>query len=98
MIAGGKDGDSKSQASSSSSHHHHQHQQQQQQDPNSIPELSVPKLSFCADGQKVDKAKLAQTEFPVIEFDGDTFRILLVAFCEIRIIYAKPNRIVFFCT
>ncbi|KAL0114068.1 hypothetical protein PUN28_011408 [Cardiocondyla obscurior] len=39
--------------------------------------LAVPRLSVCADAQKVDKAKLAQTEFDIIEFDPDTFRILL---------------------
>ncbi|CAG9823059.1 unnamed protein product [Phaedon cochleariae] len=38
---------------------------------------AVPRLSVCADAQKVDKAKLAQTEFSIIEFDSDTFRILL---------------------
>ncbi|KAG5897568.1 hypothetical protein JTB14_007280 [Gonioctena quinquepunctata] len=40
-------------------------------------QLSVPRLSVCADAQKVDRAKLAQTEFSIIEFDADTFRILL---------------------
>ncbi|KAJ2951638.1 hypothetical protein O0L34_g13796 [Tuta absoluta] len=39
--------------------------------------LAVPRLSVCADAQKVDRAKLAQTEFLIIEFDPDTFRILL---------------------
>lgn len=34
-------------------------------------------LSVCADAQKVDRAKLAQTEFTIIEFDPDTFRVLL---------------------
>ena len=43
-------------------------------DPNN-PGMS--RLSMCADAQKVDKTKLAQTEFPIIEFDGDTFAILL---------------------
>ncbi|XP_049795003.1 uncharacterized protein LOC126209928 [Schistocerca nitens] len=42
-----------------------------------IPQLAVPRLSVCADAQKVDRAKLAQTEFPIIEFDPETFRILL---------------------
>lgn len=32
---------------------------------------------MCADAQKVDRAKLAQTEFSIIEFDPDTFRVLL---------------------
>ena len=27
-----------------------------------VPELSVPRLSVCADAQKVDKSKLTQTE------------------------------------
>ena len=27
--------------------------------------------------QKVDRAKMAQTEFPIIEFEGDTFKLLL---------------------
>ena len=35
------------------------------------------RLSMCADAQKVDRTKLAQTEFPIIEFDGETFGILL---------------------
>ncbi|CAH0686267.1 unnamed protein product [Spodoptera exigua] len=39
--------------------------------------LAVPRLSVCADAQKVDRAKLAQTEFSIIEFDPETFRILL---------------------
>ncbi|XKL64913.1 hypothetical protein PGB90_004999 [Kerria lacca] len=39
--------------------------------------LAVPRLSVCADAQKIDKTKLAQTEFPIIEFDAETFRILL---------------------
>ncbi|XP_058792517.1 uncharacterized protein LOC131664988 isoform X2 [Phymastichus coffea] len=39
--------------------------------------LAVPRLSVCADAQKVDRTKLAQTEFDIIEFDPDTFRILL---------------------
>ncbi|TRY78649.1 hypothetical protein TCAL_06617 [Tigriopus californicus] len=46
-------------------------------DSSNIPQLSVPRLSVCADAQKVDRSKLAQTEFPIIEFDGETFRILL---------------------
>lgn len=37
----------------------------------------LPRLSVCADAQKVDRAKLAQTEFSIIEFDADTFRVLL---------------------
>lgn len=40
-------------------------------------QLAVPRLSVCADAQKVDRAKLAQTEFNIIEFDPETFRILL---------------------
>ncbi|KAL1138352.1 hypothetical protein AAG570_008416, partial [Ranatra chinensis] len=40
-------------------------------------QLAVPRLSVCADVQKVDRAKLAQVEFSIIEFDPDTFRILL---------------------
>ncbi|XP_039153748.1 uncharacterized protein LOC6725817 isoform X1 [Drosophila simulans] len=40
-------------------------------------QLAVPRLSVCADAQKVDRAKLAQTEFNIIEFDPDTFRVLL---------------------
>ncbi|XP_044749572.1 uncharacterized protein LOC123310202 [Coccinella septempunctata] len=42
-----------------------------------VSQLPVPRLSVCADAQKVDRAKLAQTEFSIIEFDADTFRILL---------------------
>lgn len=40
-------------------------------------QLAMPRLSVCADAQKVDRAKLAQTEFSIIEFDPDTFRVLL---------------------
>ncbi|XP_076752653.1 rap GTPase activating protein radish isoform X1 [Xylocopa sonorina] len=40
-------------------------------------QLAVPRLSVCADVQKVDRAKLAQTEFDIIEFDPKTFNILL---------------------
>lgn len=43
----------------------------------SLSQLPVPRLSVCADAQKVDRAKLAQTEFSIIEFDSETFRILL---------------------
>jgi len=39
--------------------------------------LAVPRLSVCADIQKVDRSKLAQAEFSIIEFDSDTFRLLL---------------------
>lgn len=42
-----------------------------------VAQLPVPRLSVCADAQKVDRTKLAQTEFSIIEFDPDTFRILL---------------------
>lgn len=68
--------------------------------------LAVPRLSVCADAQKVDRAKLAQTEFTIIEFDPDTFRVLLdylhTGTCpltcvsipgEIPYIYAKKNPI-----
>ncbi|XP_071749339.1 uncharacterized protein rsh isoform X3 [Lepeophtheirus salmonis] len=41
------------------------------------PSLNVPRLSVCADSHKVDRSKLAQNEFNIIEFDGETFRILL---------------------
>ncbi|XP_055608146.1 uncharacterized protein LOC129755598 [Uranotaenia lowii] len=40
-------------------------------------QLAVPRLSVCADAQKVDRTKLAQTEFTIIEFDPETFRVLL---------------------
>lgn len=40
-------------------------------------QLGVPRLSVCADAQKVDRTKLAQTEFSIIEFDPDTFKVLL---------------------
>jgi len=33
-----------------------------------VPSLTVPKLSVCADSQKVDKSKLAQTEVIDIGF------------------------------
>ncbi|XP_046430449.1 uncharacterized protein rsh isoform X1 [Neodiprion pinetum] len=42
-----------------------------------VQSLAVPRLSVCADAQKVDRAKLAQTEFDIIEFDPETFRTLL---------------------
>ncbi|XP_039293776.1 uncharacterized protein LOC111044358 [Nilaparvata lugens] len=47
------------------------------QDKAAAPQLAVPRLSVCADVQKVDRAKLAQVEFSIIEFDPETFRILL---------------------
>ncbi|GBL74425.1 Signal-induced proliferation-associated 1-like protein 1 [Araneus ventricosus] len=34
-------------------------------------------LSMCADAGKVDRAKLSQTEFNIIEFDSETFMILM---------------------
>ncbi|XP_023244034.1 uncharacterized protein LOC111641977 [Centruroides sculpturatus] len=34
-------------------------------------------LSVCADAHKVDRVKLCQTEFNIIEFDSDTFRTLI---------------------
>jgi hypothetical protein len=34
-------------------------------------------LSICADLAKIDRVKLAQTEFTIIEFDGDTFQLLI---------------------
>lgn len=34
-------------------------------------------LSICADLAKVDRGKLAQSEFTIIEFDGDTFQLLI---------------------
>ncbi|XP_037916826.1 uncharacterized protein LOC119655154 isoform X4 [Hermetia illucens] len=40
-------------------------------------QLGIPRLSVCADAQKVDRTKLAQTEFNIIEFDPETFRVLL---------------------
>ena len=39
--------------------------------------MALPKLSVCADAQKVDRNKLLQTEFSVIEFEPDTFQVLL---------------------
>ena len=39
--------------------------------------LALPKLSVCADAQKVDRNKLLQTEFHIIEFDHETFQVLL---------------------
>lgn len=35
-------------------------------DKGQIPQLAVPRLSVCADAQKVDRAKLAQTEVTII--------------------------------
>ncbi|CAB4059158.1 Signal-induced proliferation-associated 1-like protein 1,Rap1 GTPase-activating protein 2,Rap1 GTPase-activating protein 1,GTPase-activating protein DDB_G0291510 [Lepeophtheirus salmonis] len=37
------------------------------------PSLNVPRLSVCADSHKVDRSKLAQNEFNIIEFDGETY-------------------------
>ncbi|CAM1314793.1 Uncharacterised protein g6651 [Pycnogonum litorale] len=34
-------------------------------------------LSVCADAHKVDRNKLCQTEFNIIEFDSETFRLLM---------------------
>lgn len=39
--------------------------------------LEVNGLSMCADLAKIDRAKLAQSEFTIIEFDGDTFQLLI---------------------
>ena len=39
--------------------------------------MALPKLSVCADAQKVDRNKLLQTEFNIIEFEPDTFQVLL---------------------
>ncbi|KAJ6217992.1 hypothetical protein RDWZM_009149 [Blomia tropicalis] len=39
--------------------------------------VEVPGLSVCADIAKIDRNKLAQTEFTIIEFDGDTFQLLI---------------------
>ncbi|XP_075233852.1 rap GTPase activating protein radish [Lycorma delicatula] len=50
---------------------------EKEKDKGAAPQLAVPRLSVCADVQKVDRAKLAQIEFSIIEFDPDTFRILL---------------------
>lgn len=40
-------------------------------------QVTCANLSVCADAQKVDREKLAQTEFTIIEFDPETFRMLL---------------------
>ncbi|XP_031831114.1 rap GTPase activating protein radish isoform X2 [Nomia melanderi] len=40
-------------------------------------QLAAPRLSVFVNAQKVDSAKLAQTEFNIVEFDPETFRILL---------------------
>ncbi|KAK6621395.1 hypothetical protein RUM43_011701 [Polyplax serrata] len=63
---------------------------EKEKEKSNIPQLAVPRLSVCADAQKVDRTKLAQTEvsiqvscdsqvleFSIIEFDPDTFRTLL---------------------
>nr|XP_023020456.1 uncharacterized protein LOC111509018 [Leptinotarsa decemlineata] len=42
-----------------------------------LSQLPVPRLSVCANAQKVDTLKMAQTEFSIIEFDADTFKVLL---------------------
>lgn len=42
-------------------------------DPNDF----VPGVSMCADIEKIDMNKLAQTEFTIIEFDGDTMQLLI---------------------
>ncbi|CAG2159594.1 unnamed protein product [Oppiella nova] len=39
--------------------------------------VEVPGLSVCADVAKIDRTKLAQNEFTIIEFDGDTFQLLI---------------------
>ena len=39
--------------------------------------MALPKLSVCADAQKVDRNKLLQTEFNIIEFEPETFQVLL---------------------
>lgn len=37
----------------------------------------LPGLSVCADAAKIDRNKLAQTEFTIMEFDADTFQLLI---------------------
>lgn len=39
--------------------------------------VELPGLSVCADIAKIDRNKLAQTEFTIMEFDGDTFQLLI---------------------
>lgn len=39
--------------------------------------IELPGLSVCADIAKIDRNKLAQTEFHISEFDGDTFQLLI---------------------
>ncbi|KAI1295662.1 Rap1 GTPase-activating protein 1 [Halotydeus destructor] len=39
--------------------------------------VEMPGFSVCADLAKIDRNKLAQTEFTIIEFDGDTFQLLI---------------------
>lgn len=45
----------------------------EQIDPNDF----VPGVSMCADIEKIDMNKLSQTEFTIIEFDGDTMQLLI---------------------
>ncbi|KAI5699511.1 hypothetical protein M8J75_003975 [Diaphorina citri] len=52
-------------------------QKEKEKDKTTNQHLAVPRLSVCADAQKVDRNKLAQVEFSIIEFDPETFRILL---------------------
>lgn len=39
--------------------------------------VELPGLSVCADVAKIDRNKLAQTEFTITEFDGETFQLLI---------------------
>jgi hypothetical protein len=39
--------------------------------------IELPGLSVCADVAKIDRNKLAQTEFHISEFDGETFQLLI---------------------
>lgn len=39
--------------------------------------VELPGLSVCADIAKIDRNKLAQTEFTIMEFDSDTFQTLI---------------------
>ncbi|XP_050542293.1 uncharacterized protein LOC126906077 isoform X2 [Daktulosphaira vitifoliae] len=71
--------DDKKKWASSQDFSHKEKEKDREKEKERLAQLSVPKVSVCPNngGDKIDRAKLNQTEFSIIEFDPDTFRILL---------------------
>ncbi|CAH1711684.1 unnamed protein product [Aphis gossypii] len=71
--------DDKKKWASSQDFSHKEKEKDKEKEKERLAQLSVPKVSVCPNngGDKIDRAKLNQIEFSIIEFDPDTFRILL---------------------